>query len=80
MIGNQNDKKMENLLDITNGYNKNERPQDKSENVLDRPVDKVKAGTKQVIKTVKYTDKDIATEYNKEKTKQSRNNTGMEEV
>lgn len=80
MIGNQNDKKMENLLDITNGYNKNERPQDKSETVLNRPVDKVKAGTKQVIKTVKYTDKDLATKYDKEKTEQSRNNTGMEEV
>ena len=80
MIGNQNDKKMENILDITNAYNKNERPQYKSEYVLDRAVDKVKSAKKQVIKTVKYTDKDLTTEYNKEKTKQSRNNTGMEEV
>lgn len=68
MIGDQYDKKIKNLLDITNGYNKNEEPQDKSENVLDRAVDKVKAGTNQVIKTVKYTDKDLDAEYNKEKT------------
>ena len=69
MIGNQNDKKMQNLVDITNVYSKNERPQDKSENVLNGAVDKVKAATKQVINTVNYTVKDFATEHNKEKTK-----------
>ena len=72
MAENQNDKKTENrgekLLDVTNEYNENERPQDESESVLDEAVDKVKAGTKAVINKVKDTDKDLGAEYNKEKT------------
>ena len=44
----KNNKKTENrgekLLDVTNEYNVNERPQDESESVLDEAVDKVKAG------------------------------------
>ena len=72
MSENQNDKKTENrgekLLDVTNEYNENERPQDESESVLDEAVDKVKAGTKAVINKVKDTDKDLGAEYNKEKT------------
>jgi hypothetical protein len=72
MSENQNNKKMENLgeklVDITDDYNKNERPQDESESVLDEAVDKVKAGTKAVINKVKDTDKDLGDEYNKEKT------------
>ena len=72
MSENQNDEKTENrgekLLDVTNEYNENERPQDESESVLDEAVDKVKAGTKAVINKVKDTDKDLGAEYNKEKT------------
>ena len=75
----QNNKKTENrgekLLDVTNEYNVNERPQDESESVLDAAVDKVKAGTdkvkagtKAVVNKVKDTDKDLGDEYNKEKT------------
>ena len=72
MSENQNNKKVENrgenLVDITDDYNKNERPQDESESVLDEAVDKVKAGTKAVVNKVKDTDKDLGDEYNKEKT------------
>lgn len=72
MSENQNNKKTENrganLVDITNDYNKNERPQDESDSVLDEAVDKVKAGTKAVVNKVKDTDKDLGEEYNKEKT------------
>jgi len=72
MSENQNDEKTENrgekLLDVTNEYNENERPQDESESVLDEAVDKVKSGTKAVINKVKDTDKDLGAEYNKEKT------------
>ena len=46
MSENKNNKKIENrgenLVDITNEYNKNGRPQDESESVLDEAVDKVK--------------------------------------
>ena len=84
MSKNQNNKKIENrgenLVDITNEYNVNGRPQDDSESVLDEAVDKVKAGTeavsnkvkagtKAVSNKVKDTDKDLGAEYNKEKTK-----------
>ena len=69
MIGNQNDKKLQNLVGSTNGYEKNERPQDKSENVLDGALDRVKAATKHVLKTIKFAIKDLATEYIKDKTK-----------
>ncbi|HKO64446.1 MAG TPA: hypothetical protein VJU13_04540 [Candidatus Nitrosocosmicus sp.] len=84
MSENQNNKKIENrgekLVDITDEYNKNERPLDESESVLDeavdkvkagtdQAVDKVKAGTKAVINKVKDTDKDLGSEYNREKTK-----------
>ncbi|WP_144728437.1 hypothetical protein [Candidatus Nitrosocosmicus arcticus] len=83
MSENDNNKKTENrgekLVDITNEYNENERPQDESESVLDEAVDKVKAGTteavdkvkagtKAVVNKVKDTDKDLGNEYNKEKT------------
>ncbi|ALI35858.1 hypothetical protein NMY3_01655 [Candidatus Nitrosocosmicus oleophilus] len=72
MSENQNNKKVENrgenLVDITDDYNKNERPQDESESILDEAVDKVKAGTKAVVNKVKDTDKDLGEEYNKEKT------------
>ena len=72
MSENQNNKKVENrgekLVDVTDEYNKNERPQDESESILDEAVDKVKAGTKAVVKKVKDTDKDLGEEYNKEKT------------
>ena len=72
MSDNQNNKKVENrgenLVDITDDYNKNERPQDESESILDEAVDKVKAGTKAVVNKVKDTDKDLGEEYNKEKT------------
>ena len=72
MSENKNNKKIENrgenLVDITNEYNKNERPQDESESVLDGAVDKVKAGTKAVVNKVKDNDKDMGTEYNREKT------------
>jgi len=72
MSENQNNKKVENrgenLVDITDDYNKNERPQDESEGILDEAVDKVKAGTKAVVNKVKDTDKDLGEEYNKEKT------------
>ena len=57
------------LVDITNKYNENQRPQDESESVLDETVNKEKAGTKAVINKVKDTDKDLGSEYNKEKTK-----------
>lgn len=69
MIGNQNEKRLQNLVGFTNGYGKNERPQAKSENVLDGALNRVKAATKQVLKTVKYAIEDLAIEYNKEKTK-----------
>lgn len=73
MSENQNNKKVENrgenLVDITDDYNKNERPLDESESILDEAVDKVKAGTKAVVNKVKDTDKDLGEEYNKEKTK-----------
>ncbi len=72
MSENQNNKKVENrgenLVDITDDYNKNERPQDESESILDEAVDSVKAGTKAVVNKVKDTDKDLGEEYNKEKT------------
>ena len=72
MSENQNNKKVENrgekLVDVTDEYNKNERPQDESESILDEAVDKVKAGTKAVVNKVKDTDKDLGKEYNKEKT------------
>jgi len=72
MSENQNNKKVENrgenLVDITDDYNKNERPQDESESILDEAVDKVKAGTKAVVNKVKDTDKDLGEEHNKEKT------------
>jgi len=72
MSENQNNKKVENrgenLVDITDDYNKNERPLDESESILDEAVDKVKAGTKAVVNKVKDTDKDLGEEYNKEKT------------
>ncbi|MDN5846434.1 MAG: hypothetical protein L0H53_09190 [Candidatus Nitrosocosmicus sp.] len=72
MSKNQNKKKPENrgenLVDITNEYNENERPQNEFERVLDEAVDKVKAGTKAVINKVKDTDKDLGVEYKKEKT------------
>ena len=83
MSENKNNKKIENrgenLVDITNEYNKNERPQDESESVLDGAVDKVKAGTtgavdkvrrnkELVVNKVKDKDKDMGTEYNREKT------------
>ena len=72
MSENQNNKKVENrgenLVDITDDYNKNERPQDESESILDEAVDKVKAGTKAVVNKVIDTDKDLGKEYNKEKT------------
>jgi hypothetical protein len=72
MSENQNNKKVENrgenLVDITDDYNKNERPQDESGSILDEAVDKVKAGTKAVVNKVKDTDKDLGEEYNKEKT------------
>ena len=55
------------LVDITNKYNENERPQNESERNLDETVNKVKAGTKAVINKVKDTDKDLGPEYNKEK-------------
>jgi len=57
----------EKLLDVTQEYNENERPQDESESVLDEAVDKVKAGTKTVINKVKDTDKDLGAKYNKER-------------
>ena len=72
MSDNQNNKKVENrgekLVDVTDEYNKNERPQDESESILDEAVDKVQAGTKAVVNKVKDTDKDLGEEYNKEKT------------
>ncbi len=72
MSENQDNEKTENrgekLLDVTNEYNENERPQDESESVLDEAVDKVKAGTKAVINKVKDSEKDLGAEYNKEKT------------
>ena len=72
MSENQNNKKVENrgenLVEITDDYNKNERPLDESESILDEAVDKVKAGTKAVVNKVKDTDKDLGEEYNKEKT------------
>ena len=72
MSESQNDEMTKNrgekLLDVTNEYNENERPQDESESVLDEAVDKVKSGTKAVINKVKDTDKDLGAEYNKEKT------------
>jgi len=72
MSENQNNKKVENrgenLVDITDDYNKNERPKYESESILDEAVDKVKAGTKAVVNKVKDTDKDLGEEYNKEKT------------
>ncbi|CAN5802889.1 hypothetical protein BH23THE1_BH23THE1_23870 [soil metagenome] len=72
MSENKDNEKTENrgekLVDLTNEYNENERPQDESESVLDEAVDKAKAGTKAVINKVKDTDKDLDTEYNKEKT------------
>ena len=59
MSENQNNKKVENrgekLVDVTDEYNKNERPQDESESILDEAVDKVKAGTKAVVNKVKDT-------------------------
>ncbi len=71
-MSNQSNEKTENrgekLLDVTNEYNENERPQDESESVLDEAVDKVKTGTNAVINKVKDTDKDLGAEYNKEKT------------
>ena len=72
MSESQNDEMTKNrgekLLDVTQEYNENERPQDESESVLDEAVDKVKSGTKAVINKVKDTDKDLGAEYNKEKT------------
>jgi hypothetical protein len=72
MSENEDNKKTENrgenLVDITNEYKENERPQDESESVLDEAVDRVKAGTKAVINKVKDTDKDLGAEYNKRKT------------
>jgi len=63
MSESQNDEMTKNrgekLLDVTQEYHENERPQDESENVLDEAVDKVKAGTKTVINKVKDTDKDL---------------------
>ncbi len=64
----KNENRGENLVEITNEYNENDRPQDESEGVLDEAVDKVKAGTKAVINKVKDTDKDLGAEYDKEKT------------
>jgi hypothetical protein len=49
----------EKLLDVTQEYNENERPQDESESVLDEAVDKVKAGTKTVIIKVRILTKTL---------------------
>ncbi len=65
MINSQNNKKIKNhgesFGDFTKEYSKNERPTDESH--LDRPVDKVKAGTKLVIDRVENTDKVLGTHY-----------------
>ena len=58
----------ENLVNTTNEYNENERPEDESESILDETVDKVKAGTKAVINKVKESGQNLNSEYNKEKT------------
>lgn len=58
----------ENLVNTTNEYNENERPEDESESILDETVDKVKAGTKAVINKVKESGQNLNSEYNNEKT------------
>lgn len=50
----------ENLVDTTNEYNKDGRPQDEPESVLNETVDKVKAATKAVTKKVEDTSTDMS--------------------
>lgn len=69
MTENQNDIKKEdhgeNHLGITNKYNENERPKNKSDSILNIIVKKLKSRTKAFIKKVKDNDKDIETEFDK---------------
>lgn len=58
----------ENLVDITNSYNKDERTQYESESILDVAMDKAKGGTKVIINKVNDTDKNLGYVYNKNKT------------
>jgi len=61
----------ENLVNVTNEYNENERPDDdQNESILDETVGKVKAGAKAVINKAKDTGRDINSQYNKEKQSQ----------
>ncbi|HYF99498.1 MAG TPA: hypothetical protein VD815_05365 [Candidatus Saccharimonadales bacterium] len=69
MTENQNDIKKEDLgenhLGITNRYNENERPKNKSDSILNIIVKKLKSRTKAFVKKVKDNDKDIETEFDK---------------
>ena len=71
MSWNQYDKDMEYhgkyLVDIINKYDEYERLCDIYESVLDETGNKMKAGTKAVFNKVKFTNKDIGSEHNKEK-------------
>ena len=49
------EKRGENLVDITNECNENERSRYESDRVLDEAVDEVKSRTRGVINRVKYT-------------------------
>ena len=58
----------ENLVDITNSQDKDERTRYESESILDVAMDKAKGGTKVIINKVNDTDKNLGYVYNKNKT------------
>ena len=72
MSENKNNKKTENhkenLVDITNSWNDDERTQCEYERILDVAMDKAKGGTKVIINKVNDTDKNLGYVYNKNKT------------
>jgi hypothetical protein len=71
MAENQNDKKIrdrgENLLDFTIGYIVNEKPKNESEGISNILVEKLKSGTRALVKKVKDNDKDLTTEFERKK-------------
>ncbi len=58
----------QNLVDITNSQDKDERTRYESESILDVAMDKAKGGTKVIINKVNDTDKNLGYVYNKNKT------------
>jgi hypothetical protein len=71
MAENQNDKNIrdrgENFLDFTIGYIVNEKPKNEPEGISNILVEKLKSGTRVLVKKVKDNDKDLTTEFERKK-------------